>query len=100
MMNKVLTLLGFASKAGKLSFGMDAAKKAVISGKSRLVVTAEDISAKSRKEIAFYCEKNTVPVLLLNGFDIETVSHAVGKRCGIISVDDSGFAGALLSAEF
>ena len=50
---KALTLLGFAAKAGKLSFGMDAAVKTLKSGKAFLAVAAYDVSDKSRKEIAF-----------------------------------------------
>ena len=98
MTNKVLTLLGFAAKAVKLSYGMDATVTAIKAGKAKLAVTAGDVSGKSRKEITFHCNKNAVRVLNLAGFDIETVSHAVGHKCGILSVNDSGFADALCKA--
>ncbi len=95
MSKKVLTLLGFAAKAGKLSFGFDACVSALKSGKSKLVVIACDISPKSRKEAIFYAEKASVKQLLLVETNIETLSAAVGRKCGIISVDDSGFADAI-----
>lgn len=92
---KILTLLGFAAKAGKLSFGFDAVTGSVKAGKARLAVIASDVSAKTTKEIIFHCDKASVKVISLNGLDIKTISHAVGRKCGVISVNDSGFANAL-----
>ena len=51
MKTKVLTLLGFAAKAGKLAYGFEAAVSSVKTGKSSLVLTAVDVSQKSLKEI-------------------------------------------------
>ena len=53
---------------------------------------------KSRKEIGFFCEKHNVKLIVLEGFDILTVSDAVGRRCGILTINDSGFADAFLKA--
>ncbi len=94
MNSKTLTLLGFAAKAGKLSFGMDSAKTALKQGKSKLIVVASDISAKSLKEIKFFAD-GKAQVLELNS-DIETLSHAVGKKCGIISLNDKGFSQSII----
>ena len=96
--SKVLALLGFASKAGRLSYGMDAALKSVKGGKARLLTAASDVSQKSRKEAAFFAKKGSVEFLTLEGLDIKTLSDAVGRRCGILSVNDSGFADAILKA--
>ena len=90
--NKIFSLLGFAAKAGKLSYGFEATLSAVKSNKSRLVIIAEDISPKSRKEIAFFAEKKGIKYITTEGIDIKAVSDAVGRKCGIISVNDSGFA--------
>lgn len=98
MTDKVLTLLGFAAKAGKLSYGFDAVKTALSQKKSKLVLIANDISPKSRKEILFFGDKFKVKSVVLDGYNIETVSHAVGKQCGIISVNDIAFSDGLLSA--
>lgn len=98
MNNKMLTLLGFAAKAGKLSFGMDAAAGALKEKKAYLAAAAEDVSKKSQKEIAFFAGKSNVRFLVLKGFNINTVSDAVGRRCGIITINDSGFADAFLKA--
>ena len=50
MNDKILTLLGFATKAGKLSYGFDAVKTALAQSKSKLVLIANDLSQKSQKE--------------------------------------------------
>ena len=94
MSNKTLSLLGFAAKSGKLSYGFEAAVTAVKKGKSHLIIIAEDISAKSRKEIIFFADKGKVKHITLEGINIKAVSDAVGRKCGIISVNDSGFADA------
>ena len=92
--NKILTLLGFATKAGKLSFGFEAAVTAIKAKKSKLVITACDISSKSKKEIEFFAKGGNIRHVTLEGIDIKAVSDAVGRKCGIISVNDSGFADA------
>ncbi len=93
--NKILTLMGFASKAGKLSYGFDPCVDAVKQKKSKLVLCAEDLSAKSLKEITFHCEKTGVEILTLKSITIDVLSHAVGHRCGIVSINDNGFAKSL-----
>lgn len=93
-------MLGFASKAGKLSYGFEASILSVKKKTSKLLVVAEDISPKSCKECAFFAEKFSVRCEILEGIDIITLSNAVGKKCGIISVNDNGFAEACIKALF
>ena len=97
-MNKIFSLLGFAAKAGKLDYGFEATISTLKAKKSSLVVIAEDISAKSRKEIVFFADKVNTQYIILEGVTIKDVSDAVGRKCGIISVKDKGFAEALLKA--
>lgn len=94
MNNKILTLLGFAARAGNLSYGFEAAASAIKRGKAKLIVIAGDISPKSRKEILFFADGRGVKHIILEDIDMKAVSDAVGRRCGIISVNDSGFADA------
>ena len=98
MNDKILTLLGFASKAGKLSYGFDAVKTALIQSKSKLVLIANDVSSKSKKEVLFYSDKFKTSMEVLKDYNMETISHAVGRKCGIISVNDNSFASGLLAA--
>lgn len=98
MNSKVLTLLGFASKARKLSYGMNDSRTSINKGKAKLIIVASDVSEKSQKEIKFSSSNKDIRVITLEGITIETVSDAVGRKCGIISVNDSGFADAILMA--
>ncbi len=97
-MNKVLSLLGFASKAGKLSYGFDAVRTALSQKKSKLLLVANDVSLKSQKEVLFFGDKFKTQVVVLNDCNMETLSHAVGRKCGIISVNDTSFSKGLLAA--
>ena len=93
--NQILTLLGFAAKAGKLSFGTHATEWAITVSKAKLVVIAEDISGKTVKEIKFEADKKNIPVLVMSGIGMDELSHKVGKNCGIVAVCDKGFADAI-----
>ncbi len=95
MKNKALALLGFGTKAGKLSFGFSKATEALQKNKARLVITASDVSPKTKKEITFYAEKKGIEILTLENTEIFELSNAVGHKCGIISVNDEGFAEAI-----
>lgn len=97
-MSKVLSLLGFASKAGKLSYGFDAVHTSLSQKKSKLLLIANDVSQKSRKEVLFFGDKFKTQVIVLDEYDMQTLSHAVGRKCGIISVNDDSFSQGLLSA--
>ena len=95
MNNPVLSLLGFAAKAGKLSFGTHASEFSITSKKAKVALVCEDISEKSQKEIKFKAEKQNIPVIILHGIDSATLSARVGKKCGIVTVNDEGFAEAI-----
>ena len=97
--NKSLALLGFAAKAGKLSFGTHATTYAITSKKAKLVCAAEDISAKSVKELKFNASKTNIPVMILKGISTQLLSQRIGKNCGILAVNDEGFAKALIETQ-
>ena len=95
MNNRILTLLGFASKASKLSFGYNSSLTDLSKKKSRIIICAEDLSPKTLKEITFYAEKENKKVFTLKGINIEKLSQSVGRKCGMVSVNDEGFAESL-----
>ncbi len=95
MPNKALTLLGFASKAGKLQFGSAKTLEDIKKNRSRLIVLACDLSEKSKKEIMFFAHNKNVSVVTLQDVSIENLSAAVGRKCGVISVNDNGFADSI-----
>ncbi len=94
--SKTLTLLGFAAKALKLDYGMQKSIEAIKKNRSKLIITASDLSEKSKKEILFYATKQNVR-LVTSDVTIEKLSTAVGRKCGVISVNDNGFADAIFN---
>ena len=71
------------------------ASEALKRNKSKLVVLACDLSEKSKKEILFFAHNKNVSVVTLEEVTIDTLSASVGKKCGIISVCDQGFADSI-----
>lgn len=94
--DSILTLLSFAAKAGKISFGTHATEFAITSKKAKLALAAEDISEKSVKELKYRADKVDIPVAVLIGVTTQTLSKRLGKNCGIIAVNDKGFADAVM----
>lgn len=94
MYNAVLSYMGLARRAGKLSLGMQAVKKSVMSGRAFLVVIASDISEKSEKEVRYFCAQRVKAVKIEN--TIFEVTQAIGCKAGIVSFDDRGFSKAVL----
>lgn len=94
MNSKILTLLGFARKAGRLAVGTMACEQSVTRKKAHLVLIASDISDKSRKEIKFLCEKHGASVADAS-FTIDDMTQAIGTKAGIVAVQDDGFARAI-----
>ena len=94
MNNKILSLLGFCSKAGKMSYGMNNTVEALKRGVSKLTIAAADTSDKSKKELIFHSEKYGSASMILD-ISAEELSHAVGFRCNVLSVNDTGFAEAI-----
>ena len=94
MNEKILTLLGFARKAGRLAVGTQATETSIKRGKSRLALVASDISGKSAKEIRFLCDKHDTSFGVLP-FDTYDITKAIGTKAGILSVEDDGFADAI-----
>ena len=91
MKDKLCALLGFAAKAGALKFGFARSVEAVKGGKAKAVFFAYDISAKSMKEILFFCDKYSLGAYELKNIDIDCLSSAVGKKCGVVAVTDDNF---------
>ena len=85
--NKVLSLLGLATKAGKIA--------SVKSGKGFLVLVAADASENTKKKFRNMCEFYEVPVYFLAD------KEELGKFCGkefraSLAVQDENFAKAML----
>ena len=93
-MNRLLSLLGIARRAGKISWGRDAVEESLHKRKAHLVLVAEDISPKTTAGVRFSAERVGTDVLIIHE-TIESVSQAIGKRAGIVAILDEGFAAKL-----
>ena len=56
-MNRALSALGLARRAGKLNWGFDTAVEAMRGGACGVVILAADLSDKTKKNVRFEAEK-------------------------------------------
>ena len=92
----ILSYLGLARKAGKLSTGFAASKEACLKHKAKFIAVASDISEKSEKEIRYF-SGGKIPVERIP-YTIIEVSAKIGIKAGIVAVCDEGFAEALVKS--
>lgn len=91
ILNKTLSLIGLATKAGKTASGEFSTEKEVKSGKAKLVIVAEDASENTKKKFRNMCDYYQVPVFFYG--DKDTLGHAMGKEFrASLAVTDEGFA--------
>ena len=62
--------------------------------KAKLILYANDFSQNSLKPVLFQAHKQNVRVLEVNRTKDE-ISFSLGKLCGVLSVEDKGFADKL-----
>lgn len=91
MINKFLSFLGLARKAGKLSLGADPTIESIKGRKAKLILLCEDLSVKSNQNIIslsckYKIETKNIPICM------DQIKQSIGKRVGIIAINDSGFA--------
>ena len=90
-LNKSLSLLSLATKAGKTKSGEFLTEKAVKEGDAYLVIVAADASDNTRKRFQNMCDFYKVPIYFYG--DKDTLGHAMGKEFrASLAVTDAGFA--------
>ncbi|RRJ67714.1 50S ribosomal protein L7ae [Paenibacillus oralis] len=90
-MNKALSGLGLAMRAGKLVTGDEVVLKAIRSAEAKLVIVAGDASANTQKKYRDKCGTYKVPLMV--GFDREMLGSSVGKpERVVLALTDQGFA--------
>ena len=87
----ILSLLGLARRAGRLSMGYDAAEEAMREQSSCLLLLTGDLSERTRRGMTRVAEETGTPLALL-ACSMEEMQAAIGRRTGIVSVNDAGFA--------
>ena len=94
MMDKFLSMLGICRKAGRMVIGTTDTLESVKKSKTILIFIASDLSQKTEKELLFATKDKPIEVIR-TCYDMATLSHAVGIKTGVISINDQGFAEAL-----
>ena len=92
-MNKVLSTLGLARRAGRLTYGFDMVLSQL--HKTYLILLAEDASERTCRNVREAAEEFAVPVMNLP-YTKESLGISIGtKPVGILGVVDRGFAKSL-----
>lgn len=93
-MDKHLSFISLAQKAGKVKAGEYLTEKALKEGTAYLVIIASDTSEKSKARITRSCKYFGCDVLVYG--TKETLGHFTGhKDKSVICITDEGFANAL-----
>lgn len=92
---KVLNLIGLATKAGKTMSGEFSTEKAAKSGTAHLVIVSEEASANTKKMFTNMCTYYKVPICYF-GSKVE-LGHAMGREMrASLAVVDEGLAKAIV----
>ena len=94
-MEKILSLLGFAKKAGKLVTGTNAVLRSILYGDAYLVIITDDAGNSVKDKFKRICLENDVKLYVLgNSSDLE---RATGEKNKVIySVTETGFSNKLV----
>lgn len=96
MNRRLLSLLGIARKAGKLSLGSDAACGAALAGGCPLILFASDLSPRTARTVSAAAARGNTETAVLH-VNMDEIGCAIGKRTGVLAVNDMGFAKKLLA---
>ena len=92
--DKVLSMLGLATRSRNVVSGGFATEQAVKIGKAYLVIIAEDASDNTRKKYSNMCEFYEVPYVYYSAKDV--LGHSMGKEeRTTLAVTDEGFADSI-----
>ena len=93
--DRILSMIGMATKAGAVKNGETAVDSAIKAGKARLVVVAHDASARTKKGYKDSCAYYKVPLVFYK--DKASLGHSIGKQFrASLAILDEGFAASLL----
>ncbi len=93
-MDRVLSLLGIAQKAGKVESGGFLCENAVKARKAKLVILAEDAQKNTVGTITNKCKYYNTPYCFYG--TKEALGHAIGKgERSCVAVTDQGLANSI-----
>lgn len=89
--NKILGLIGLATRARKIAFGADSVELEIKKKKVKLIVIAEDSSERTKNKFRKLSEEFNIPIIEKE--TIQTLSKAIGKENkAIIGIEDINFS--------
>lgn len=89
--NRVLSLIGLATRAGRTASGEFMTEKEVKSGRAALVIVADNASDHTKRKFRNMCGFYKVPIYFYG--DKDTLGHAMGKEFrASLAILDKGFA--------
>lgn len=94
--SKVLQDISLAKRAGKLVLGFDVVKASLQNGTALLLITANDLSDKTNKEVAFLLQKFNIAHITIE-HTLDELWYILGKRVGVISVTDKGLSEKIMN---
>lgn len=96
-MSSDLNILGLCRKANKLSMGHDACKDSVRGKKACVCLISKESSDRVFNEFTNLCGQYGVPIFKID-LTIEQINRITGYKAGILTINDPGFAGAVMKS--
>ena len=94
--NKLLAMISLTRKAGKLVFGFDAVVEAAEKGEVKLIVFAEDLSARTKSSVEKAVNSGKYPPRMLDTkLSMFDYAQICGKPVGVLAIKDDGLATAI-----
>ncbi len=95
--DKLLSLLGLCRRANKLSLGHDACIQAITRRTAKLCIICSDASERLKKEFERETDfdKRNITLITLP-YTQQDIKKAAGKPARVLTVNDEGFAQAIL----
>ena len=95
-MNKIFSMVGLATRAGKTVSGEFSVEKAVKANKAKLVIVSKDASDNTKKLFLNKCEYYKIPVYMCGTKD--ELGRATGnKQRASIAIIDQGFSTSIIN---
>ncbi len=97
MNSRILNLMQFSRKAGKLVPGLDACVRGINHNVIRLIIMAEDTSVRTQNNLVKANSNNPSPVKIIITGTQQEISYALGLPItGVFGISDKNFAAKIL----
>lgn len=93
-MDKITSYITLCQKAGKLSKGYENTRHEILKGKVHLVLVFKELSENTKKAVFSFCEEGKIECIEIDK-SLDEAEFYIGKRCGILGIEDAGFARAI-----